>query len=174
LVKRIAAAAAIALGLAALVIWATNLGPHGDPKPSVTDWISAVGQAVGALGTAGALWLGAITFQRQVRDQHRAQASAITVSVEKSRHDAGILEFKVKNDSNLPIYEVLLFAVDRQGNNVEQDFRTVLSSGDSLSFQLRTGGDLMRCRAYFRDSSGTRWSSEASGQLVDVTTKRNG
>lgn len=71
----------------------------------VTDWIGAGANGAAAIGTVGALWVGAITLRRQVNDQHRAQAAAVTVTVQKVRNNNAVLEFAVQNDSPLPIYE---------------------------------------------------------------------
>lgn len=146
----------------------TAPAPPGKDDPKVTDWISAAFTAFGSLATAGALWLGAVTFRRQVRDQHRAQASAVSASVEQSSQDHGVLILSAHNGSSLPIYEVLLMARDVQDNYVDQDFRNVLPRDGGFSFQKRTNGILLRCRVYFRDSAGQRWSREASGQLKEL------
>ncbi|MFF1880574.1 hypothetical protein ACFVVC_03780 [Pseudarthrobacter sp. NPDC058196] len=136
----------------------------------VTDWISAVSDAAAAVGTVGALWVGAITLRRQVNDQHRAQASAVTVSVQKTKQNGEILEFMVQNDSPLPIYEVMLIASDR-GDDIHQDFVAAMPPRTRTSFQLRETS-YMGCRAKFYDSSGKRWVRHFNGQLRDITPKR--
>lgn len=138
----------------------------------VTDWISAGANAAAAVGTVGALWVGAVTLRRQVNDQHRAQAAAVTVTVQKVKNDRSLLEFSVQNDSPLPIYEVMLIASDR-GVDVEQTFVAAMPPKTQTSFQLRDTG-FMGCRAKFYDSSSRRWVRHFNGTLRDVTPKPTG
>lgn len=146
-------------------------------EPNAAEWLSAwstfwgaIAAGVGAIGTAGALWLGAVTFRRQVNDQHRAQAAAVTVTVQRTRQDSDVLEFSVQNDSSLPIYEVMLIASDR-GRDVQQEFVAAMPPRTASSFQLRDTG-FMGCRAAFYDSSGKRWVRHFNGHLKDITPKR--
>ncbi|MFF2840522.1 hypothetical protein [Paenarthrobacter sp. NPDC057981] len=136
----------------------------------VTDWVSAGANVAAAIGTVGALWVGAVTLRRQVNDQHRAQAAAVTVSVQKTKRDQEILEFMVQNDSPLPIYEVMLIASDH-GKDVEQVFVAAMPPNTSSSFQLRDTS-FMGCRATFYDSSRKRWVRDFTGQLKDITPKK--
>jgi hypothetical protein len=136
----------------------------------VTDWISAGSNVAAAIGTVGALWVGAVTLRRQVNDQHRTQAAAVTVTVQKVRNDPELLEFSVRNDSPFPIYEVMLIASDH-GNDVEQEFVAALPPKTSTSFQLRDTS-FMGCRAKFYDSSGRRWVRHFNGELRDITPKQ--
>lgn len=138
--------------------------------PEVTDWISAGANVAAAVGTVGALWVGAVTLRRQVNDQHRAQAAAVTVSVQKVRNDRELLEFRLQNDSHLPIYEVMLIASDH-GKDVEQEFVAAMPPGTTTSFQLKDTS-FMGCRATFYDSSRKRWVRDFTGQLRDITPKR--
>lgn len=167
MLKRILAIAAIILGASAVILWVMNLGPHGEPKPTVTDWISAVGQAVGAIGTAGALWLGAVTFRRQVRDQHRAQASAITVGseVEARPLQEPKLLFFITNNSSQPIYRVGLHGVisEEHDGTAKAD---VLAPSKTIGFYapVRERREVL---AEFSDSAGTRWMRDETGQLIE-------
>lgn len=167
--------AVVLVGIALLVAIALTLqGPPGSNVQSdikITDWISAIGSAIGAIGTAGALLLGVWVYRRQEEDQRRAQAAAITVTVTPIRSNAGVLEFKVRNDSQLPIYEVMLIASNLNGQDIEQVFTTALPPRDSSSFQLRSG-PTDRCRCLFVDSGGRRWRRESTGQLDEITAKR--
>lgn len=97
--------------------------------PSITDWISAVGGAIGALGTAGALWLGAVTFRRQVQDQHRAQAAAITVSISPIPNVTGRSWVEIRNDSREPIYGVALVLLNKAQREVYQEFFHAIPPG---------------------------------------------
>lgn len=139
---------------------------------NVTDWIGAVSGAVAAIGTVGALWVGAVTLRRQVNDQHRAQAAAITVAVQKTKLDNKILEFSLQNDSVLPIYEVMLIASDH-GRDIKNEFVAAMPPRTLTSFQLLDTG-FMGCRAKFYDSSGKRWVRDLAGTLRDITPKRAG
>jgi hypothetical protein len=47
----------------------------------LTDWIGAIATAIGAVGTAGALWVGAITLRRPNDDQRRIQAENVTIGM---------------------------------------------------------------------------------------------
>jgi hypothetical protein len=135
-----------------------------------TDWISAGANVTAAVGTVGALWVGAITLRRQINDQHRAQAAAVTVTVQTTKQNREILEFKLQNDSPFPIYEVMLIASDR-GKDVEQEFLAAMPPNTATSFQLRDTS-FMGCRAKFYDSSGKRWVRHFNGQLKDITPKK--
>lgn len=138
--------------------------------PDLTDWISAIANVAAAVGTVGALWVGVVTFRRQVNDQHRAQASAVTVTVQKTKQNRDILEFMLQNDSPLPIYEVILIASDH-GKDVKQEFVAAMPPRTSTSFQLRDTS-FMGCRATFYDSSGKRWVRDFTGPLREITPKK--
>ncbi|RAM37235.1 hypothetical protein [Arthrobacter globiformis] len=137
---------------------------------SVTDWISAVGGAVGAVGTAGALWLGAVTFRRQVKDQHRSQASAVTVGCVRTVNfdeigDRSVnYRYFIQNNSPLAIYNVLLYAGPH-------DLRTssrqeVLVPGGEIEFH-RSTSDFMAF-AKFVDSAGVCWKRHGDGTLIEI------
>lgn len=165
-VKRILAVAAIVVGTAAIVLWVMNLGPHGDPKPSATDWISAVGQAIGAIGTAGALWLGAITFMRQVQEQHRALAAPVTlqVGINASRDNRHTLNLDVGGP--LPIYNMELVVLDSQGGQLERYVKYVVAR----EFHEYVDDALPVHEAYvnFTDGGGMRWGRTSKGKLTEL------
>lgn len=174
-VRLILVIAAIILGITAVVFWVLNLGPHGDPKPSVTDWVSAVGQAVGAIGTAGALWLGAVTFRRQVKDHHRQQASAVTVGYEVWKEgfaDIGEVNrgyrYFIRNDSPLPIYDVVL-AIGPEGAK-EFRLRAVLPPGDK-EVALVISSESTMVVGMFADSSGIGWQRDGAGRTAGRLTE---
>lgn len=167
------AIAAVVLGATAVVLWVMNLGPHGEPKPTVTDWISAVGQALGAIGTAGALWLGAETFRRQVRDQHKAHASAITVGteiLERPLQESKLRCFIV-NNSSLPIYRVTLAGCFDQSTKLV-DVR-VLAPGNFLDFYVSPKGE-SDVQGAFTDSASNRWIKSDRGMLIENPTSWSG
>ncbi|MDQ0672972.1 hypothetical protein QFZ36_000533 [Pseudarthrobacter siccitolerans] len=73
------------VGAMTAIVWVSVVVQGESPRPPAApvpiegpaSWLSAwstfwgaVAGGIGAIGTAGALWLGAITFRRQVEDQH--------------------------------------------------------------------------------------------------------
>lgn len=141
----------------------------------VTDWISACANVAAAVGTVGALWVGAITLRRQVNDQHRRQASAVTVGHREDKQHMSTGEIKkriryfVRNDSSLPIYDVLLYAaipshLARVPRKPAQ--RDVLPPGEEESFYA--GSIESTPYARFTDSSGVAWGRDATGRLVEI------
>ncbi|WP_285250222.1 hypothetical protein [Pseudarthrobacter sp. fls2-241-R2A-168] len=136
----------------------------------VTDWISASADVAAAVGTVGALWVGAVTLRRQVNDQHRQQAAAVTVAVQKGKYDNELLVFSVQNDSPFPVFEVVLIATDH-GKDFQNEFVATLPPGKITSFTLRDT-HFMGCRATFYDSSGKRWVRDFTGPLKEITPKK--
>lgn len=170
--KRALALAVIVIGIAAIVFWVLNLGPHGDPKPSVTDWVSAVGQAVGAIGTAGALWLGAVTFQRQVRDQHRAQAATVTIHNALRYLDKNGHIITVTLGSKLPISSVEIKCFDSKGKFLNAFVAQVVVD----KFEQRVSRDFKIAEScvIFTDSAGTRWERWTNGKLIEIGPEPEG
>jgi hypothetical protein len=172
LLKRILAIAALILGTAAVIFWVVNLGPHGEPKPSVTDWISAVGTAAGAVGTAGALLLGVRVYYRQEKDQRRAQAAAVTVGFSEETHTVGkgiprtfkTTKCYVRNASQLPIYRVMLYLGSDWDSKSE--VRDVLAAGEESSFE--TNSTSATPVAKFMDTAGVAWKRDGYGQLREL------
>lgn len=157
----------IALLTVSALICLNALGPHGDPKPSVTDWISTVGTALGAFLTGGALVIAAISFYRQAKDQHRAQASTVTVTVSKNGGLFNDHVVKASLAGDLPIYNVELVSLDHQGRQVDRRVKHVVvrDTGDGY-----LDGDLALHEAYvtFTDSAGTRWTRWSKGKLIEL------
>lgn len=140
----------------------------------VTDWISAGANVAAAIGTVGALWVGALTLRRQVNDQHRAQASAVTVGNRpwKEWHpDVGELKsgtmYFISNNSSLPIYYVLLYTGSKETRRKED--RAVLAPGEELSFRASSSDSL--AFAKFVDSAGVPWTRNGAGALTQVKGK---
>jgi hypothetical protein len=78
---------------------------------NITDWISAVSASVGAIGTVGALWVGALTFRRQIIDKHREQASGVSAGARYDNYKAPTKWYVfVLNSSGQPLYGVHLQA----------------------------------------------------------------
>lgn len=155
---------------------ATNLdAPRPVQAPPSTEgpaaWLSAwstfwgaIAGGLGAIGTAGALLLGAYTFMRQVRDQHRAQASRVIVQMER---DGDFPPHAiVRNLSGLPIYKVRLAAAP---HNAFRDHFT--ESKDVLigDWQVTVPDEYIEISVTveFQDSAGTRWIRWAEGGLAE-------
>jgi hypothetical protein len=137
----------------------------------VTDWISASANVAAAIGTVGALWVGAVTLRRQVNDQHRAQASAITVgnrpwnevNADTGEITHGFVYF-ITNNSSLPIYNVLVYAGPVSARRTV--IRPVLAPGEEASFNMNSS-DFMAF-AKFNDSSGVAWKRDGAGRLIEL------
>lgn len=144
--------------------------------PNFTDWLSAIGQAVGALGTAGALGLGAYTYRRQVHDQHRAQAAAVSLRLVKqdldSRKDIAV----VINSSNLPIYNVKVKARNDSWESLEGEPKTGHTEDlviDTLVLYFPFG-QLSTAFVDFTDSNRAKWTRWAAGGLAERKQRRDG
>ena len=136
----------------------------------LTDWIGSVGTTVGAVGTAGALWLGVVVYRRQEQGQRRAQAAAITVAIFSVPGDSELLQFEIRNDSALPIYSVMLVA-SLDGRDAGQDLKAVLPAGDKLSFQQRRRPGNLSAYANYIDSAGVRWRRYFNGDLEELSSR---
>lgn len=147
----------------------TEEGPAAWMSAWSTFW-GAVAGGIGAIGTAGALLLGAFTFRRQVQDQHRTQAAAISVGIRTIREYSDIGERKiwyqyfVRNDSLLPIYHVRLYF-----GPVEERRKTdreVIPPGDEVTHDSQNS-DFMAF-GKFVDSPGVAWKRDGSGKLIEI------
>lgn len=172
MLKRILAIAAIVLGTAAIVLWVMNLGPHGDPKPSVTDWIGAVGTAFGAALTGGALLIAAFTYQHQVDEKNRqaldarsAQARKVTLT-HSPRAGWHELEVSLRNDSDLPIREVNVVSVNADSVETKRHQPGTIdpkkASRDVVPLPA-TGHSY----ASFKDSDDRNWKLYFDGRLEE-------
>jgi hypothetical protein len=158
----------VALALSVHGVAASSGTTEADNKPS--DWISAIGSAVGAIGTAGALWLGAITFRRQVRDQHRAQASAISVAIDAHENgNSDRVRVEIRNDSPLPIYGVILVAKRQNGADLGQELTYAMPTKDIVAFHCDYIHGMM-AYADFTDSAGSKWRRYFTGELEELAT----
>ncbi|MCT9868355.1 hypothetical protein [Paenarthrobacter aurescens] len=168
--------------IACVSIAVQNETPHG-PTPTVAvpvegpaAWLSAqstfwgaVAGGIGAIGTAGALWLGALTFFRQVRDQHRAQSSRVIVVMDKGKgKGAGYLSPKavVTNMSGLPIYKVRLRAAphDALDDGMEESIPVLVDE-----WPIPIPGKYIEHSVHveFQDSAGTTWIRWVGGSLTE-------
>lgn len=133
--------------------------------PEVTDWISASANVAAAVGTVGALWVGAVTLRRQVNDQHRQQASAVTVGAKIIRlplHEPHFLCF-IANGSTMPIYHVGLSA---NFDGKKEEGRTdVLEPGDRVEIKMGLSEN-RKVFGEFVDSAGNHWMRTEKGKLT--------
>lgn len=181
--RRLTAAAvltliSVALLTVAAILVTTGLMPVGTTAqtPNFTDWLSAIGQAVGALGTAGALGLGAYTFLLQVREQHRAQAAAVSLRLIK-RDAASLMDIaEVINSSKLPIYDVKVKARDHNWESLKGDVK----SGQTEDVVIETlviyfpFGKLSTAFVDFTDSNRAKWTRWATGGLAERKSRKDG
>ena len=149
------------------------------------EWLSAwatfwgaIAGAIGAIGTAGALWLGAITFRRQVRDQHRAQAAAVTLAITKTS-GRGTWAGLVRNDSLLPIFDLALVGVDANGNDVDASRHerpylpgTTAQNANSYGGILQKTSLKQASYVCFTDAAGNKWKRLGSAVLEEVKEYR--
>jgi hypothetical protein len=133
----------------------------------VTDWIGAISGAVGAVGTAGALLVGAVTLRRQINDTHRAQAMAVTLSVTypnppmvngRMQH----VTFELRNDSSLPIYQIF-FGYQFPSALEESFFQTVLPAHEKITRQMPNVSGYKVARFY--DAARQGWTRYVNGDL---------
>ena len=138
----------------------------------VTDWIGAVGTAAGAIGTAGAFWLGAVAYRQQARDQHRAQAAAVTVGQRLTQN--GIqnddVVYFIRNDSSLPIYNAVVYTGPLKARREHWMNSQVLPPGEEIYFVYpgiqRAGFTAI---GKFIDASGNGWRRDGlSGALEPI------
>lgn len=181
--------AVLLLGAVTAIVW-VSLAVQGEaptsPAPPASEpvegpaaWLSArstfwgaIAGGIGAIGTAGALGLGAYTYFRQVRDQHRAQAAAVSL-VTADGERTGFLRMMVRNDSNLPISDVYLQALNHNGNDAGHEMQQVLAPGGVLPLD-RPKRSVDRAWVKFDDSSGIRWARYVNGELEEVKKSKDG
>jgi hypothetical protein len=164
-------ALSITAGLVAIFITWPTLAPHGDPKPTVTDWLSAIGTILGAVLTGGALLLAALTYQRQVTDRHeqaikekREQASYVAVVIEPNYLQTDSQSIVLINDSGRPIFGVILVLVDKRGKEPYQEMRHAVATGQRMGF-VRDTRVIGGAYADFTDSAGNKWRRWFNGDL---------
>jgi hypothetical protein len=141
-------------------------------EPNAAEWLSAwstfwgaIAAGIGAVGTVGALWVGALTLRRQVNDKHREQASAITVGAQLIQTPLFEDRYRcfISNGSHLPIYDVQLsanFDDARTSDRVD-----VLEPGKFLEYHVGIA-EQREVLAQFADSSGNYWMRNSRGKLT--------
>jgi hypothetical protein len=142
---------------------------------NVSDWLGAVGAAIGGVGTAGALGYAAVTYARQVTDARRHQADRISAWVDGSPRLGWLL-----NSSESAVFEAKVIPVDPS----DTQFKTadglplcyaarVLPPGKPRElFGLHSLNHLPSTTAgvylTFRDASGRYWIRNPRGHLDET------
>ncbi|SDP33882.1 hypothetical protein SAMN04487914_108124 [Arthrobacter sp. ok909] len=141
-------------------------------EPNAAEWLSAwstfwaaIAAAVGAIGTVGALWVGALTLRRQVNDQHRQQASAVTVGSQPFKRPMHEDRYRcfIMNNSSSPIYNVVLNA--QLADQHFRDHTEVLEPKGVLQI-IVDKTENRRVIARFTDSAGNFWLRDNEGNLM--------
>lgn len=161
----------ISVALFTTIAIVTTHALPGDTKPSTTDWISAWATVAGSIGTAGALLVGTYTLFRQIRDQHRAQASRVIVRVEESEDETSPPTATVSNLSDLPIYKVTLRADpwDVFENGLEEYEPVLVGKMTPVPIPDEYVDESVHVE--FQDSAGTTWIRWVSGGLAEKKGK---
>jgi hypothetical protein len=143
----------------------------------LTDWISAAGQAVGAVATAGALWVGAVTLRHQVDDKRKCQANLVAIRVHEEPHITfGRANFRVlvENKSQLPIYDVRVHSGNTLvGYHENVDQAVILPGATANLVGPYTENDDFSSAVIFRDNSGLWWGRWDYGFLYRVRNPYN-
>jgi hypothetical protein len=136
---------------------------------NLADWATLLA----AVGTLGALWVGAMTLRLQVNHTRRAQASHVSTWVERGGEAAPSAEIlKVHNGSPQPIYDVMVTCSQQpgaRGSALGRRFSRVLPAGATLCEPIPTeaGGQGLETfsAVTFRDSAGLSWFKDNHGEL---------
>ena len=90
--------------------FAIDMSMNQAQSPLITDWISAIGQVAGAVGTfaavALALWLASKENGRLIAERRDSEAADARLVVASVRHDIGISFLEVRNDGSAPVYQL--------------------------------------------------------------------
>ncbi|MGP4032824.1 hypothetical protein [Pseudarthrobacter sp. 1C304] len=151
----------------------------------LTDWISAIGTAVGAVLTAGALLIAAFTYRHQVDEKNRqaedrrrqaeenkraedkaARAQAVQVSLvtADSKQHTNYVVLELINSSSSPIKNVLLMCFDHKGQQMGQALQQVIAGGQSLHLE-RPRRVVDKAWARFQDAENRTWKVYVNGDL---------
>lgn len=148
--------------------------PADTGKDGPAAWLSAwstlggaIATALGAILTAGAVLVAALSYRKQVADRHQelldkyeAQSIAITVGYEPHPDFTTKYVYFVENGSDAGIYNVRLYAVnDKEEPSLGAD---VIPAGKRLQFDM----PYLRyvAAAEFDDSAGVRWLRDSKGR----------
>jgi hypothetical protein len=163
-------------------------GPTATQAPNAAEWLSAistfwgaVATAIGAALTGGALLFAAYTYRHQVEEKtraaqdrrdneakaRRAQAAGVSVLTEPSPTHTNSVVMKAYNGSDLPISNVMLTCVDKQGRVMGQELKQVVAAGAAAELE-RPSSVVDRVVARFTDAEGRVWRSYVNGEFKEV------
>jgi hypothetical protein len=140
-------------------------------EASIADWITAGATAVAAVGTVGALWIGALAFLRQADTQRKTQASRVSVA------RIGPREVVIRNQSDMAIHYVSAWFKD---GHDPKTARYAPVSADTLEDVVPAGGEMTTKGSQvpaelhhsavpyiqFTDAEGRRWQRGRGGELA--------
>jgi hypothetical protein len=143
--------------------------PVGDPNTA--DWIMAWSTVAAAVGTVGALWVGALAFLRQAYSQRRDQASRVSVA-----RDGNSTQLIVHNQSDRAIHYVTCWFKDgadpkiaRYDDQPCDTSEDVLPAGGDFQTGSSRVPDELKHSAIsyveFTDATGNRWRRGRGGEL---------
>jgi hypothetical protein len=143
---------------------------------TATDWISAVGAVIAAVGTAGTL----IYSLRLLRDEERNRradelrrakgiARRLTVKLEPGPVNAPASLTVHNGDPELHFYEVDVFALGREGTYILKTWAVIAPGEDKIeTASLPQGTDLAAWSIdlTYRDDEGNWWRQARDGTLT--------
>jgi hypothetical protein len=147
-----------------------------DLVQSAWDYVVDIADITAGVGAAGALFVAAMVYRRQVEDVRQAQASMVTVTVTSKKASGldprdGIIYVVINNYSSLPIYQVKWSAW--RGNGLKEelpDMSAIRPDGVRMyTFPNDYVDDKMEAEIRFNDSRGHRWIRHTSGALKQVS-----
>ncbi|WP_139184502.1 hypothetical protein [Arthrobacter sp. ok909] len=131
---------------------------------------------MGAILTAGALLIAALSYRHQTQDKHRAleeqrkaQASAVVLILHKGTILEGRSAAVVTNGSPLPVYKVELYCRDPEGRPLE-DGRPYVRDVFMGEFPAYFDEGIPLYDAYvdFTDQATNRWRRWSDGRLEEL------
>lgn len=164
-----------------IAVWAETPrppAPEEEGKEGPAAWLSAwstfggaIATALGAILTAGAVLVAALSYRKQVADKHQelldkyeAQSIAVTVGYELHPDFTTKYVYFVENGSDAGIYKVRLYAVNaKEEPSLEAD---VIPAGKRLQFDMPYLRYL--AAAEFDDSAGVRWLRDSRGRREQI------
>lgn len=148
-------------------------------EPNTADWIMAWSTVAAAIGTVGALWVGALAFLRQADTQRKDQASRVSVARTGSR------QIVIRNQSDRAIHYVTGWfkdgadpkkaRYDDQPCDLAED---VIPAGREFATgSSRVPAELDHSAipyVEFTDAEGNRWRRGRGGELTLIRKARKG
>lgn len=137
---------------------------------NTTDWITAGAAVAGAVGTVGALWVGAVTLRRQVDFQSRDQASRVSLA------KVGPRNIVVRNQSGQAIHGVIVWFRDGPDASIARYHDVPADTTEDVlpaGHEMRVNGSQVPEELAhslipyvdFTDAAGLRWRRGRGGEL---------